>query len=837
MASIPPNLGATLRRYQHQYKQDTDYVASWLAATARASGYPAHRLTTVDLQNQAGASITPSSAQPTKRLKGKARKLAVQKSLAAPAAATTPPTVTKKIVAIRDFVPLAEWIASREPEVPVPDSLASVLNRVIHLRTAYGEMLPVRIAEDAKSHAYFVGVLEKVRASLKPRMSAKAFEAATAPIATDGRLENIFALLSLHEPTGEDLVPVPGPTPAAYPTPVSKTGEAQTGPELVYEAETMRAQAATDALTAYIAMFFELKTIREQVMLIWENVKAGELDTSAAALATNTALEMARELMEDPVTVQGFNGFDVFRLCEAYHVAMCLTKGFTETEAGEGTTTYEVADATFVNVTRSLASYLEAMPLGSRLFSYMLPHMSPKEFGDCRPHHDRAQLSNAEKYNIDSLLLAQIFNELSAVCQFPNYPVEDELTRLRGALNEPLESSDSCKGAPFALVFAAQIFLDIHHILGKKASDVFVLNMCQMNTMRKGITEALKVLKGVSMGGWRASEAEQELKALGDNIEMIFNDPIAGMRKFTSQKAYHFLPSGYPKNHLLRLSPILSGLLLYRFRDLYYQAGIGAITSLASTTASWHLYNALKTEELLEPNWDDMDAAAEFLGGRNLHIGDRPSNRGQYFKSLILQMGGGSVLLRANLPAGSRAIARFTPKGLTRKLHEMVPVSRLLSPRYEVRERVKSLTVEHLDEALQPWREEWKAGWAPLSARPDRHGRFSWVVGSLAIALNSETTHLVFPWLAMEASCWSFVRELRTAIMEDLSVQEVAYYTDMYCKEAEMDLPFIVAEVLRDRPQSMKRMEIAAGVMRRFVQKQGGKIVDGYKSRTTLECR
>ena len=61
---LPPQLKSAYG----QYKQDTDSVASWLASTAKAQGYPADLLT----------SATASQRQPKSPARGKARKAARQ---------------------------------------------------------------------------------------------------------------------------------------------------------------------------------------------------------------------------------------------------------------------------------------------------------------------------------------------------------------------------------------------------------------------------------------------------------------------------------------------------------------------------------------------------------------------------------------------------------------------------------------------------------------------------------------------------------------------------------------------------------------------------------------
>jgi len=99
-----------------QYKEYTDSVAAWLASTARKCGYP------IDLLSSSGAKAGPG------RLKGKARKDA--KKHKTPQSAT-PASTPKYIIAIKDFIPLAEYIlASTKPLISVPGSFAETIDRV-----------------------------------------------------------------------------------------------------------------------------------------------------------------------------------------------------------------------------------------------------------------------------------------------------------------------------------------------------------------------------------------------------------------------------------------------------------------------------------------------------------------------------------------------------------------------------------------------------------------------------------------------------------------------------------------------------------------------------------
>lgn len=129
---LPPTLFSAYR----QYKKDTDAVASWLMLTAKARGYPAHLLT------------NPASQQPkSTRLKGKARKEAAAQQKKDNQQQALP----KYTVAIKDFVPLAQWIVSRQPPLQVPLAFSFVINRVIDARARFGVRAKDSLPDDVDS--------------------------------------------------------------------------------------------------------------------------------------------------------------------------------------------------------------------------------------------------------------------------------------------------------------------------------------------------------------------------------------------------------------------------------------------------------------------------------------------------------------------------------------------------------------------------------------------------------------------------------------------------------------------------------------------------------------
>ncbi|KAL7940623.1 hypothetical protein V8C42DRAFT_337003 [Trichoderma barbatum] len=90
---LPPALTSTYRLY----RQDTDHAVTWLEQTAKAHGYPDALSETTDMAKAS-----------SKCLKGKARKEAKKTGGSQPMQTQE---TQKYIVAIKDFAPLAAFIA------------------------------------------------------------------------------------------------------------------------------------------------------------------------------------------------------------------------------------------------------------------------------------------------------------------------------------------------------------------------------------------------------------------------------------------------------------------------------------------------------------------------------------------------------------------------------------------------------------------------------------------------------------------------------------------------------------------------------------------------------
>lgn len=81
-----------------------------------------------------------------------------------------------------------------------------------------------------------------------------------------------------------------------------------------------------DAIFAYMLMLDDLAKIRAQVGWIWAQYRDGLLDLAAAAVATNTACDLARNLTEELVPVFAAHGGPV-EVAKKYYLFRCLSDG------------------------------------------------------------------------------------------------------------------------------------------------------------------------------------------------------------------------------------------------------------------------------------------------------------------------------------------------------------------------------------------------------------------------------------------------------------------------------------------------------------------------------
>ena len=346
-------------------------MASWLATTAKTFGYSAQLG-----GSTAGRTSTKTSGRP----KGKDRKKAkatqvpiVELSNPSEPSKSSEPSKPKYILAIKDFVPLAEHIAnaSTAAKVRLPNSFSVALERVIWVRRSFSERLKDAGQHfDQKSdarHEFFVNVLEQVRKALQPLMNVDAFNLSNLKDAVTNvgshkskkGLSNLFAVLDVYEPS------------AAFEAAPDVVLPPSSEMEYTVEVEE---DSLFEALFAMTSLMDDLSRLRMEIAELWTKYEDGEMDIAAVSIATNTAIELAQSFENEinPL-VQKHGGSSQFHSQYFHSVSDALG---VDAEAKQKLTddynfaAYDTADALFFNTLLNINAYVRANPLDEKISNY-----------------------------------------------------------------------------------------------------------------------------------------------------------------------------------------------------------------------------------------------------------------------------------------------------------------------------------------------------------------------------------------------------------------------------------------------------------------------------------
>ncbi|WQF90198.1 hypothetical protein CDEST_15212 [Colletotrichum destructivum] len=278
---LPTMLPIQLLGIYRQYKQDTDSVALWLASTAKACGY---------------ANLYQVQAPKSGRLKGKQRTKARGDDKAKQGPRPADKKTTRHVIAIKDFLPLAELSENGLDLDPESD----------------------------ERHGYFVSILMAVREALRPETafattSTTETDAAvetgnTAPNDSSKDLSNRFAALSVDKPSQaflEAFCNAPHERPAPRDEdPASYKAEPQT--------------SIKDVLFAFNVLVNNLHRIWSQIKQIWSNYCDGKCDLAAAAVATNTAISVACRMIKEVAPLLDAQDKGVSGVLNIFYLIICL---------------------------------------------------------------------------------------------------------------------------------------------------------------------------------------------------------------------------------------------------------------------------------------------------------------------------------------------------------------------------------------------------------------------------------------------------------------------------------------------------------------------------------
>ncbi|KAK2053465.1 hypothetical protein LY76DRAFT_597807 [Colletotrichum caudatum] len=829
---MPPS---QLQGIYRQYKQDTDSVALWLASTAKACGYSEQ------------LSCPQSQALKGGRLKGKQRIKARGGGRAKEGSKLVERKTTKHVIAIKDFLPLATFIAGRrDPAVSVPGVFFATIDRVIDLRSRFGVRLSdIGVEPDPESekrHGYFVGVLTAVRETLRSGTDS-ATASAEAEAATDTGntgpgdssedISNQFASLSVDEPSQAVL--------EASRNTSHERPEPRDDDPVSYEVEPQTSME--DVLFAFTILVNDLDKIRSRIQWIWSNHRDGMFDLAAAAVATNAAVSLARGLIEDVAPLLDTQDEGVWGVVSKFYLMICLRKGYTAEQIylpnardNFNYNTYDIADECYVIALGLLKSFADVLnPID-------FPLIKEGMFGEYDANSDRTLKTGREKFQEDKILLMDFFTELITVIRLlPSYPAEDEFLREMRKFNEtPVVS--------FSLVFTAQVYLDIHHTMRAATRRSFQAMVNETSMMDRSLKSHLELHKNLKIKNWPASH-DHGLRELHNLMSRMGKDPVHDAKARVYTRAGWPVPSEMEPHRILIYSPVLSGLYLFRLRTEMYDVGLAVANAWGSVTYAAHLYNALQGSGLLHDPWPDMDVALAILGDSSIWVGDdRPRTTEDCFQKFCLQMGISAAAFTTNRRQKPAVTSRAGPRGIK----EGAPVSSMFKTQACSGAAV-DWTPELLDDivARSAYRQEGSIDNGDLimtqiddpqelrasdrlrqqKAKARAAGKVD-IAGSLVpeelattlvMALNCEALEMAFPYLVMHRCCWTFLRSVKDASEPVLR----KLYTPAYMEDSE--LPWVVGYILTaaagvDGTPDSRLLKLAAETCSAMISSKAGKL-------------
>ncbi|KAL4970641.1 uncharacterized protein BDV14DRAFT_54 [Aspergillus stella-maris] len=787
-----------------KYKADTNAVATWLVATARKCGFP------VDTLGAPATGTPPTQAQPSKRLKGKARKAARNTGTA-----PTPPGnsgAPKHTLAIKDFVGLADYIAAAtNPPVRVPAEFVAVLNRAIAVRRQHGNRLEESSALDAEfressgRHNYFIGILEHVKQALRPRMPSdqvidpltqKADEASTS-----GGLENLtnsFAGLDVQEPS-EAFLNAPN-----IPMPTPKDDK----PTVDYEVERM--QDMEEAIFAFNLLFLDLHELRRVIHSTWAGYKRAEFDLVSASIMTNSAIDISQQMEKEiePLLVK-FGGSKKFY--ELSYMVSCTAQGedanFKEQPGDEmNFRVYGLSQSLFFPVYSLIDSFCDMVEEGE------LQIFKPGYFGTFDRASDRSKKSPREKFREDKIIMTEMLSEFLTFDRIsPVQPYEDEFTR-------GLRKAFQTKDIPIWLIFAGQVFLDINHILREDILRPYSdLNVCA-RWIESSIWQNQEFHSKIQRIDTWPRQNDMAMNGLVQRIGLwVHDDPMRPIKEKYGvwKEADKFkLPKGHP---------LLCGLVVYHIKTFYQEIAITFAGAWGSIMYSAHLYNALEMEKRVNNLWIDMELVMAWH--EEIFVGSRPTDPEGYMKKFNLSTGLSASAFARNRRRTTRLPeSKSGPKGI----QPLANVSHMFHERYCDGTRKAGFSETDIKNLLDngKWNNEWeeeegdektisltrtlrtKSSTLKKNLLSTRRLPPSDLLLVLRNTIQSEAPELSFDYLALHRMCWRLFKALHKEC--DSIFRSLFGFQYM---ENETQLPFIVGwifMVLTGR-NAAERMAFAQG--------------------------
>ena len=643
----------------------------------------------------------------------------------------------------KEFIRLAKGIAaSTHPTIRLPETLALVIRETIHMRNQTSDLY----LDDAKrskskaamspndGHRHFTAVLENVLSILEAQSTKQSTQTNTSSFIRSRDIITALELDGRRYQNSEDT-------------------------KLTVQIEHSQGESDFDKIFCIHTFFKDMNAIREFISPLWEKYACGELDLMSVSVTTDLAFTLMKHTSEEIAALvpeaASWSAM-VFIMTEAFD-GLSNQKGFLNETCAQTATTLN----DFIRI-------LEPNSLVQKKTGHL---------GEYDPTQDRLCLSDDEKYREDVIILTELMTEVVTLARLDlEVPGQDELTSgLRDAINA---GSDSI--VPTFVIFAAQLLLDIHHVLRSNAS--WPLETLQATGKRSMVTldQHFKYFSGRRNPDWPDENDDflQSMKTYAE--EWTQSDYIA--TTFTKAATVPVNPRPF---HFLRRHPVLCGLKTFRLNILLQDSGIKLCNTWGSVIFQTHLYNATSCSAALNARWRDLDYLISVHSPRRIFAGAPPTDLREYSKRFALVLGRHANNDFVTGTAGlSHSLGGSRTRTAPRTLKTTSPVKDIFRPRY-VDGGIANLNSQNIVAMLSVATKLERTS-RPLVNLPDfskdmkAQSEYS-AIQLLQIVLEgvaAEELHLLFDYFGLNQRGCSLLFSLKTQLEPDMEKHSVGKPND-----------------------------------------------------------
>lgn len=379
-----------------------------------------------------------------------------------------------------------------------------------------------------------------------------------------------------------------------------------------------------------------------------------------------------------------------------------------------------------------------------------IPMMSVEEERQ-RVTGPRSELTPREKHKEDVTILMSSVAVIASFVAVSNAPSEDEFCV---GIRDLIEKHD----LPLWLIFAAQNYLDVHHVLRTDVNQGLKDLQVTGKAAKATLEEHFRFMKA-NKCELRDQKDESSCQQLMDSIEEwgCNTQESKDLNEYSTRKS----GVGWDENCVVKKHPLLAGILKFSIHLMMQYEGILLLNSVTVILSVIHLYNAVQVEGYLSKNkqWQDLEFVLNVHSSQDIFVGDRPTNTEDYAKRMALSQGiSPETFARNRRTMGPK----YSKKG-GRELNDVCPVAGAFRNRYCFGGSV-DLSVQVAEELIHQLAfTEQKSGLKKrLKYAKSQHLRLRLedFVEYLAEALQHEAPQYHFDYFALHRRSWRMMDQI-----------------------------------------------------------------------------